>query len=111
MNKPIVTETNYFLCVGNQVPAQEAEKMGLVSKVVPVDKLVDESIKLGEKIANNSQLVNSVAKECVNVAYESTLREGLHFEKRIFHSCFALKDQKEGMAAFVEKRPAKFSNE
>lgn len=85
--------------------------MGLVSKIFPVDKLVDESIKLGEKIAANSHIINSVAKECVNVAYESTLREGLHFEKRIFHGCFATKDQKEGMSAFIEKRPANFTNE
>lgn len=107
----VAINAHFLFFIGNQVPAQEAEKMGLVSKVIPVDKLLDETIKLGEKIANNSQLVNGVAKECVNVAYESTLKEGLHFEKRIFHSCFALKDQKEGMAAFIEKRPAKFSNE
>lgn len=85
--------------------------MGLVSKVFPVEKLVEETVKLGEKIASNSHLVNSVAKECVNVAYESTLKEGLHFEKRMFHGCFALKDQKEGMTAFIEKRPANFTNE
>lgn len=105
------TSSYNFFSLGNQVPAQEAEKMGLVSKVFPVDKLLDESIKLGEKIASNSQIINSVAKECVNVAYESTLREGLHFEKRMFHGCFATKDQKEGMTAFIEKRPAKFTNE
>lgn len=85
--------------------------MGLVSKVVPSDKLVEETVKLGEKIASNSQIVNAIAKECVNVSYELTLKEGLHFEKRMFHGCFALKDQKEGMAAFIEKRPAKFINE
>lgn len=100
-----------IILTGNQVPAQEAEKMGLVSKVFPVDKLLDETIKLGEKISNNSQIINGVAKECVNIAYETTLREGLHFEKRLFHGCFATKDQKEGMAAFIEKRPAKFSHE
>lgn len=85
--------------------------MGLVSKVLPTDKLLEETVKLGEKIASNSQIVNGIAKECVNVSYELTLKEGLHFEKRMFHGCFALKDQKEGMAAFIEKRPAKFTNE
>lgn len=85
--------------------------MGLVSKVFPVDKLLDESIKLGEKIASNSQLINIIAKECVNTSYETTLKEGIHFEKRMFHACFATKDQKEGMAAFIGKRPANFSNE
>lgn len=85
--------------------------MGLISKVLPDDDVLEESIKLAEKIANNSHLINILAKECVNAAQEMTLREGLHFEKRIFHSCFATKDQKEGMAAFIEKRPPKFTNE
>lgn len=85
--------------------------MGLVSKVFPADKLLGETVKLAEKIASNSQITNAIAKECVNVALESTLKEGLRFEKRMFHACFATKDQKEGMAAFVEKRKAKFTNE
>lgn len=102
---------HHDLILGNQIPAQEAEKMGLVSKVFPVDKLIEETVKLGEKIASNSQIVNAIAKESVNASYEMTLKEGLHFEKRMFHGCFALKDQKEGMTAFIEKRPAKFTNE
>ncbi|XP_066140517.1 enoyl-CoA hydratase, mitochondrial [Euwallacea fornicatus] len=96
---------------GAQVPAQEAEKMGLVSKVFPVDKLLDETIKLGEKIAGNSQIITRLCKESVNIAYETTLTEGLHFEKRLFHATFATKDRKEGMTAFVEKRPPNFTNE
>lgn len=85
--------------------------MGLVSKVFPVDKLLEEAVKLGEKIGSNSQLTVGIAKECVNVAFEMTLEQGLHFEKRMFHGTFATKDQKEGMAAFVDKRPPKFINE
>lgn len=85
--------------------------MGLVSKIFPADKLIEETIKLGEKIASNSQITNAIAKECVNSANEMTLKEGLHFEKRMFHGCFATKDQKEGMAAFIEKRQPKFTNE
>lgn len=85
--------------------------MGLVSKVFPVEKVLDESIKLAEKIANNSHIINIITKECVNRAAETTLKEGLHFEKRMFHGCFATKDQKEGMKAFIEKRPPIFTNE
>lgn len=96
---------------GNQITAVEAEKMGLVSKVFPADKLVEEAVKLGEKISSHSQLIVSICKEAVNKAYETTLREGLHFEKRMFHATFATKDRQEGMNAFVEKRPAKFTNE
>ncbi|CAH1117603.1 unnamed protein product [Phaedon cochleariae] len=100
-----------MVLTGNQITAQEAEKMGLVSKLFPVEKVLEESIKLGEKIASNSQIANMVAKECCNAAYETTLKEGLHLEKRMFHATFATKDQKEGMAAFVEKRKANFTNE
>nr|CAH7767008.1 unnamed protein product [Callosobruchus chinensis] len=100
-----------MVLTGCQVPAVEAEKMGLVSKVFPADKLLDEAVKLGEKIASNSQITNTMAKEAVNVAYETTLREGLRFEKRMFHGTFATKDQKEGMAAFAEKRKPNFSNQ
>lgn len=100
-----------MVLTGDQVPAKEAEKMGLVSKIFPVDKLLDETIKLGEKIAKNSHLINGICKESVNIAYETTLREGLHFEKRMFHGTFATNDRKEGMTAFVEKRQANFTNE
>lgn len=100
-----------MVLTGGQVNAQEAEKMGLVSKIFPVDKTVAEAVKLGEKISSNSQLINSLCKEAVNQAYETTLSQGLLFEKRLFHSTFATKDQKEGMSAFVEKRAANFKNE
>lgn len=93
------------------MPAQEAEKMGLVSKVFPVDKLVEETVKLGEKIASNSPLITRLCKESVNLAYETTLAEGLHFEKRLFHGTFATNDRKEGMTAFIEKRAPNFTSE
>ncbi|KOC61682.1 putative enoyl-CoA hydratase, mitochondrial [Habropoda laboriosa] len=100
-----------MVLTGNQITAEEAEKSGLVSKVFPADKLVAEAVKLGEKIASHSQLVVAMAKESVNTAYETTLKEGLHFEKRMFHGTFATADRKEGMTAFVEKRPPKFTNQ
>lgn len=85
--------------------------MGLVSKIFPSGQLVEEAVKLGEKIASLSPLIVAMAKEAVNTAYETTLSEGLHFEKRAFHGTFATKDRKEGMTAFVEKRPPNFTNE
>lgn len=100
-----------IVLTGNQVNATEAEKMGLVSKVFPAAELVPKTIKLAEKIASLSPLIVSMAKEAVNTAYETTLREGLHFEKRAFHGTFATKDRKEGMTAFVEKRAPNFTNE
>lgn len=95
---------------GNMINAQEAEKMGLVSKVVAADKLVEEAVKLGEKIGTHSGLIVQLCKEAVNTAYETTLQEGLKYERRTFHATFSTGDRKEGMTAFVEKRPAKFSN-
>lgn len=95
---------------GNMINAAEAEKMGLVSKVVPADQLVGEAVKLGEKIGTHSQLIVQLCKEAVNTAYETTLQEGLKYERRTFHATFATNDRKEGMTAFVEKRPANFKN-
>lgn len=95
---------------GNQITAAEAEKYGLVSKVFPTAQLVDEAIKLAEKIASYSQVSVALCKESVNHAFETTLQEGLRVEKRLFHASFALEDRKEGMTAFVEKRPAKYTN-
>ncbi|XP_033218617.1 probable enoyl-CoA hydratase, mitochondrial [Belonocnema kinseyi] len=100
-----------IVLTGNQITAEEAEKSGLVSKVVPSDKLVTEAVKLGEKIASHSPLIVSMAKESVNKAFELTLQEGLHFEKRMFHGTFATADRKEGMTAFTEKRAPKFTNQ
>ena len=95
---------------GNQISAQQAEQMGLVSKVIPANDLIGETIKLAEKISGHSQLVVALCKESVLKSYETTLREGLNFERRLFHSTFATDDQKEGMKAFAEKRPPNFTN-
>ena len=95
---------------GRMMDAEEAERSGLVSRIVPVDELVDEAIATATKIANLSQPIVMLAKESVNRAYETTLAEGIHFERRIFHSTFSTEDQKEGMSAFAEKRPAKFKH-
>jgi enoyl-CoA hydratase/carnithine racemase len=96
---------------GNMIDAQQAERDGLVARVVPADKLLEETLKVADKIAGFSQPVVKMCKEAVNAAYEQTLQEGLKYESRLFWSSFATKDQKEGMAAFVEKRKANFTNE
>ena len=90
--------------------AQEAERAGLVSRIVPLEKLMDEALAVAEKIAGYSLPVVMMIKESINRAYESTLAEGVLFERRLFHSQFALADQKEGMAAFLEKRKPSFKN-
>ncbi|XP_025421414.1 enoyl-CoA hydratase, mitochondrial [Sipha flava] len=95
---------------GNQITAQEALMRGLVSKVFPPEKLVEEAIKLAEKISEHSPLIVALCKESVNHAYESTLSQGLKFEKKLFYGTFATDDRKEGMAAFVEKRKPNFTN-
>jgi enoyl-CoA hydratase len=94
---------------GRFMDAQEAERSGLVSRVVPAKKLIDESMAAAQKISEKSALTTMAVKEAVNRSYETTLAEGLRFERRIFHSMFATEDQKEGMAAFVEKRKPKFT--
>jgi enoyl-CoA hydratase len=90
--------------------AAEAERSGLVSRVVPLEKLMDEAMAVADKIAAYSLPVAMMIKESVNRAYESSLTEGILFERRLFHSGFALADQKEGMSAFVEKRKPVFKN-
>lgn len=95
---------------GNPVTAQEAEKMGLVSKVFPADKLIEETVKTAERIASHSPLIVALCKESVNSAFETTLQEGLRFERKTFNSTFATDDRKEGMSAFVEKRKPSYSN-
>jgi len=93
---------------GRFMDAEEAERAGLVSRVVPAKKLMEEVMSAAQKIAEKSQISVMAAKESVNRSYETTLREGLLFERRVFHSLFATEDQKEGMAAFAEKREAQF---
>ncbi|KVE34621.1 enoyl-CoA hydratase [Burkholderia sp. TSV86] len=90
--------------------AEEAERAGLVSRILPADKLLDESIAAAATIAEFSLPAVMMVKEAVNRAYETTLAEGVHFERRLFHSLFATEDQKEGMAAFVEKRKPAFKH-
>jgi enoyl-CoA hydratase len=99
-----------MILTGNMIDAKEAERSGLVSRVVPNDQLMPEALKLADKIASFSQPAVAMAKETVNAAYEMTLAEGLRFERRIFHSMFALEDQKEGMGAFAEKRKPNWHN-
>ena len=95
---------------GRMMDATEAERSGLVSRIVPLANLREEAIKTAEKIASFSMPMLMMAKEAVNRAYESTLSEGLRFERRFFHAAFGTEDQKEGMNAFVEKRKANFKN-
>ncbi|XP_063986019.1 probable enoyl-CoA hydratase, mitochondrial [Diachasmimorpha longicaudata] len=99
-----------MVLTGCQMTAEQAEKSGLVSKVFPADKVLSEAIKTAEKIASQSQVIVLMAKESVNKAYETTLKEGLVYEKRMFQATFATDDQKEGMTAFMEKRSPKFTN-
>ncbi|XP_048758938.1 enoyl-CoA hydratase, mitochondrial-like [Ostrea edulis] len=99
-----------MVLTANRMSAQEAEKAGLVSKVLPAADLVNEAIKTAEKIGSFSIIATSMCKEAVNAGYEMTLKEGLHFEKRLFHATFATNDRKEGMTAFSEKRQPKFTD-
>lgn len=95
---------------GRMMDAEEAERCGLVSRIIAADNLVDEALAVAQKIAEKSLPSVMIAKECVNVAFETTLREGVHYERRVFHSLFAFDDQKEGMAAFIEKRAPQFED-
>ena len=99
-----------MVLTGRLIDATEAERCGLVSRVVPVAELLDEALKVAERIASMGRVAVLAAKESVNRSYETTLAEGVHFERRLFHALFATEDQKEGMSAFAEKRPAKFSH-
>jgi enoyl-CoA hydratase/carnithine racemase len=95
-----------MVLTGSMIDAHQAERDGLVSRVVPSAQLLEKALELGEQIASFSTPAVLMAKEAVNAAYENTLTEGLRLERRIFHSMFSLEDQKEGMAAFVGKRAA-----
>ena len=99
------------MCVtGRTMDAAEAERSGLVSRVVPLSDLLDDALATAAKIADLSMPIVMMAKESVDRAYETTLSEGLRFERRVFHAMFATEDQKEGMAAFTEKRTPQFKN-
>jgi enoyl-CoA hydratase len=99
-----------MILTGRMMDAAEAERSGLVARVVPAASLMDEAMKVAETIANMSLPSVLAGKEAVNRAFESGLSEGMAFERRIFHSLFATADQKEGMKAFVEKRPPQWKN-
>ena len=95
---------------GRMMGAEEAERAGLVTRVVPVDKLMEEALKTAKSIADKSLPITMICKESVNRAFETTLAEGVRFERRLFHSTFATEDKMEGMAAFAEKRDAVFKH-
>ena len=95
---------------GRMINAEEAERCGLVSRIVPAAELLTNAIETAQKMAEFSRPIVMMTKECVNRAYETTLAEGVLFERRVFNGVFALEDQKEGMTAFVEKRKAAFKN-
>jgi enoyl-CoA hydratase len=99
-----------MVLTGRMMDATEAERANLVCRIVPVADLVAEAVKMGEKMAGLSAPSVAMAKEAINVAYETTLREGVRFERRLFLSLFSTEDQKEGMSAFAEKRKPSFTN-
>ncbi|XP_004838737.1 enoyl-CoA hydratase, mitochondrial [Heterocephalus glaber] len=99
-----------MVLTGDRISAQEAKQAGLVSKIFPVEKLVEEAIQCAEKIASNSKIITAIAKESVNAAFEMTLTEGNKLEKKLFYLTFATDDRREGMTAFVEKRKANFKD-
>jgi enoyl-CoA hydratase len=99
------------LCLtGRMMDAAEAERAGLVSRIVPAAELLSEAVKIAERIAGMSRPIAMMVKEAVDRAYETTLSEGVRFERRLFHSTFAIEDRKEGMEAFIDKRKPAFRN-
>jgi enoyl-CoA hydratase len=99
-----------MVLTARMMDAQEADRANLVARIVPLDQLIPEAVKIGEKIATLSATAVAVGKDAVNAAFETTLQEGVRTERRLFLSLFATEDQKEGMAAFAEKRKANFRN-
>jgi enoyl-CoA hydratase len=99
-----------LILTGRMMDVEEAERSGLVARIVPLQSLIEEAVKVAATIASMSLPAVIAAKEAVDRAFETSLAEGVRFERRVFHSLFATRDQKEGMAAFIEKRPAKFEN-
>jgi len=100
-----------MILTGRMMDAAEAERSGLVTRIVPLDQLISDALKTAEKIASMSLPITMMAKDAVNRAYEVSLQEGIHFERRLFHSTFSTEDQKEGMNAFSEKRPPAFKDQ
>jgi enoyl-CoA hydratase len=100
-----------MVLTGRMMDATEAERAGLVSRVVALDKLMDETLAAALMICDYSQIAVMAAKETVNRAFEGTLNDGMMFERRLFHALFATADQKEGMAAFVAKRKPEFKHQ
>jgi len=96
---------------GDMFTAQQASDWGLISRVVPHEEVLNEAVKIAEKIAKKSKPIVALAKECVNRAFESSLKEGILHERRLFHSTFATHDQKEGMSAFIEKRDPQWKDQ
>src|SRR4051812_34429397 len=99
-----------LILTGRTMDAAEAERSGLVARVVPAAELIEEAVRVGETIAAKSRPIVAMAKDAVNAAYEASLSEGLKIERRLFYATFATADRHEGMSAFVEKRPAIFAN-
>ena len=99
-----------IVLTGRMISAQEAQQSGLVARIFKTDDLLDETLKVAQEIATYSKPVVMMAKESVNKSYETTLQEGLVFERRMFHTTFSTEDQKEGMAAFTEKRKPNFQD-
>lgn len=99
-----------MVLTGRNMGADEAERTGLVARVVPAADLIDEAVKTAQTIADKSMPIVMIAKEAVNRAYETTLAEGIHYERRVFHSTFGTEDRKEGMTAFLEKRKPEFKH-
>ena len=93
---------------GRFMPADEAERAGLVSRIVPAKKLMEEAMSAAQKIAEKSLIASLTVKDAVNRSFDLTLTEGLNYERKVFHALFATEDQKEGMNAFMEKRTAQF---
>lgn len=104
------SKTMEMILSGRMIDAVEAERIGIVARIVPTEKLQEEALTLATKIASLSQPVIKAAKQAVRTAFETSLSEGSYQERRLFHSMFALEDQKECMTAFLEKRPPKFQN-
>jgi enoyl-CoA hydratase len=104
-------KTMEMCLTGRMMSAEEAERAGLVARVVPAASLVEEALKLAAEIAGMAPLAAIAVKEQVNAAFELPLGQGIRFERRLFHGLFGTQDQKEGMAAFVEKRPGQWSGQ